>query len=219
MLVIRFLCSGVKPCATCKEELGAANLQKEKWREEAIRQRSRLADLFGDIDRPKWSKPTTMRVYLLSANFVLAWRGFVRGHHAGKADIAESITDVNNGQLLCEHRGLLYPPSLGWEVEPDPAVVMLREDERRAVQELFQVDVEIRVDRENTTSGPVLLASPAPCEKCVTSKEEAEQESRLRYSNATVYVTYLSQDEELPNGESHDPEYCGRPGKPILGHY
>ena len=80
----------MKPCATCKEELGAANLQKEKWREEAIRQRSRLADLFGDIDRPKWSKPTTMRVYLLSANFVLAWRGFVRGHHAGKADIAAS---------------------------------------------------------------------------------------------------------------------------------
>ena len=204
--------SGVKPCALCKEELLQNQNQKEKWREEAVRQKGRLPDLFADIDRPKWSKPSTMRAYLLSSNFVLAWRGFVRGLSAGKGDIAEAITDVNNEQLLCEHGGLLYPPSLGWEVEPDPSVVMLREEEWRVIQEMFRVDVEIRVERENTSSGPVLLASPAPCEKCVHSKAEAEQESRLRYSNAAVYVTYLSQDEDMPNGEPHDPEYCSRPG-------
>ena len=85
-------------------------------------------------------------------------------------------------------------------------------------QEMFTVDVEIRVERENRggEQGPVLLATPAPCEKCVHSKAEAEQESRLRYSNAAVYVTFLSQDEDLPNGDSHDPEYCSRPGRTVF---
>jgi hypothetical protein len=88
---------------------------------------------------------------------------------------------------------------------------------------MFTVDVEIRVERENRggEQGPVLLATPAPCEKCVHSKAEAEQESRLRYSNAAVYVTFLSQDEDLPNGDSHDPEYCSRPGRTVfsLSHF
>ena len=124
----------MKPCATCKEEEVQNNNQKEKWREEACRQKSRLLDLFADLDRPKWSKASTKRVYLLASSFVLAWRCFVRGLSAGKGDIAEAITDISNAQLLCEHGGLLYPPSLSWEVEPDAAVVMLREEEWRVIQ-------------------------------------------------------------------------------------
>ena len=37
---------GVKPCYICEEELHQATAQREKWREEAARQKARLPDLF-----------------------------------------------------------------------------------------------------------------------------------------------------------------------------
>ena len=43
------------------------NRQKERWREEAARQKARLPDLFKDTERPKWSKPSTTLVFLLTA--------------------------------------------------------------------------------------------------------------------------------------------------------
>lgn len=151
----------------------------------------------------------------MSSDFVLAWRGFVRGLSSGKADIGESITDVNNTTLLCSHGGLLHVPQINWENEPDPDVVMVREEEWRVVQEMFNVDVEIRVDRENTAAGPVLCSDPPPCQKCVKSRVEAEQESRLNYKDQVLFVTYLTQDEEMPNGEHHDPEFSTSPGTEI----
>jgi len=67
---------GVKPCYVCEEEQNQASIQREKWREEAARQKSRLPELFKDTDRPRWSKPSTTRVFLLSSSFVLAF-GFL----------------------------------------------------------------------------------------------------------------------------------------------
>ena len=40
-----------------------------------MKQKSRLPDLFKDVERPQWSKPSTTRVFLLNSDFVLAWRG------------------------------------------------------------------------------------------------------------------------------------------------
>ena len=57
---------GTPNCSTCEEEHNEANLLKEKWREVAARQKARLPDLFKDVERPKWSKPSTTRVYLLN---------------------------------------------------------------------------------------------------------------------------------------------------------
>ena len=34
-----------------------------------------MPDLFKDMERPKWSKPSTTRVFLLNNNFVLTWQG------------------------------------------------------------------------------------------------------------------------------------------------
>jgi len=203
---------GTPVCAVCEDQLNEANRQKERWREEAARQKARLPDLFKDTERPKWSKPSTTRVYLLSSSFVLAWRGFVRGLSAGKADsVGESITDVNNRTLLCQHSGLLFMPTIAWEVEPNPALVMITEEEWVTVQDMFTVDVQIRVDRENLSTGPVLTSSPAPCTICVASRQEAEQEDRLKYTNSRVFVRRISPDEKLPEDSHLDPEYCDSP--------
>merc|ERR1719357_1287143 len=203
---------GTPVCSICEEQLNQTNLQKERWREEAARQKAKLPDLFKDTERPKWSKPSTTRVYLLSSTFVLAWRGFVRGLSAGKADsVGESITDVNNKMLLCPHSGLLYMPTIAWEAEPHPSLVMINEEEWTTVQEMFKVDVEIRVDRENLASGPELTSSPAPCAICVASRQEAEQEDRLKYTNSRVFVRRISPDEKLPEDSQQDPEYCDSP--------
>ena len=78
-------------------------------------------------------------MYLLSNEFVMAWRCSVRGLSAGKADPTETITDINNKLLLCRHDGLLYVPCINWENEPDDNVVMIKEDEWRVVKEMFQV--------------------------------------------------------------------------------
>jgi len=200
---------GTPVCSVCEDQLSEANLQKERWREEAARQKARLPDLFKDTERPKWSKPSTTRVYLLSSSFVLAWRGFVRGLSAGKADsVGESITDVNNRTLLCPHSGFLFMPTIAWEAEPNPALVMITEEEWLTVQDMFTVDVEIRVDRENLSSGPVLTSSPAPCTICVASRQEAEQEDRLKYTNSRVFVRRISPDEKVPVDSQEDPEYC-----------
>jgi len=203
---------GTPVCSVCEDQLNLANLQKERWREEAARQKARLPDLFKDTERPKWSKPSTTRVFLLSSSFVLAWRGFVRGLSAGKADsVGESITDVNNRTLLCPHSGLLYLPTIAWEAEPNPALVMITEEEWLTVQDMFNVDVEIKVDRENLSSGPVLTSSPAPCTICVASRQEAEQEDRLKYTNSRVFVRRISPDEKIPVDSHEDPEYCDSP--------
>eukprot|EP00090_Calanus_glacialis_P012504 TRINITY_DN21085_c0_g1_i1.p1 TRINITY_DN21085_c0_g1~~TRINITY_DN21085_c0_g1_i1.p1 ORF type:complete len:1287 (-),score=515.73 TRINITY_DN21085_c0_g1_i1:63-3923(-) len=203
---------GTPVCSVCEDQLNEANLQKERWREEAARQKARLPDLFKDTERPKWSKPSTTRVYLLSSSFVLAWRGFVRGLSAGKSDsVGESITDVNNRTLLCPHSGLLFMPTIAWEAEPNPALVMITEEEWLTVQDMFTVDVEIRVDRENLSSGPVLTSNPAPCTICVASRQEAEQEDRLKYTNSRVFVRRISPDEKVPVDSHEDPEYCDSP--------
>ena len=205
---------GVKPCYICEEELHQATAQREKWREEAARQKARLPDLFKDTDRPRWSKPSTTRVYLLSSSFVLAWRGFVRGLSAGKAEaVGENITHVNNKSLLCPHLGFLYLPTLSWESEPNPNLVMITEAEWSTVQEMFTVDVEIRVDRENCPNGPVLTSSPEPCDICVASRQEAEQEDLLMYTSKRVFVRRISPDEKIPEDTSHDPEYCDNPSE------
>ena len=97
------------------------------------------------MERPKWSKPSTTRVYLLNSGFVLAWRGFVRGLSAGKSEgVGEAITDVNNKSLLCDHEGLTFMPTISWETEPHPSLVMISEDEWLTVKEMFNVDIEIR---------------------------------------------------------------------------
>ena len=143
----------------------------------------------------------------------------MRGLSAGKADtVGESITDVNNRTLLCPHSGLLYLPTIAWEVEPNPALVMITEEEWVTVQDMFTVDVEIRVGRENLSSGPVLTSFPAPCTICVASRQEAEQEDRLKYTNSRVFVRRISPDEKIPVESHEDPEYCDSPGK-IGGFY
>merc|ERR1719483_1427639 len=83
---------------------------------------------------------------------------------------ASSSFSMNNRTLLCPHNGLLFMPTIAWEVEPNPALVMITEEEWVTVQEMFTVDVEIRVDRENLASGPVLTSFPAPCTICVASR-------------------------------------------------
>jgi len=200
---------GVKPCSLCREDESRAFIKKEKWREEASRQKSKLPDLFTNMDRPKWSKPTTKCVYLVSSDFVLAWKGFVRGMTSGKIEVGESITHINNSSLLCEHGGLLHIPQFNWENEPDVDVVMVKEDEWSVIKEMFVVDHEIRVDRENTSNGPTLVSTPTACDICFKSRAEAEQESRLIYKNEILYVTYLTQDEELPNGVTMIPATIG----------
>ena len=168
-----------------------ANKQKERLKEEAMVQKARLADLFGDRERPKWSKKTTMKVFLLSSSFVSSWRAFIKGRLAGKAGFEEPITDVNNSILLCQHEGLLHPPTIAWEVEANSSVVMITEEEMAIVRDIFNVDVEIRVDRENEMGGPVLTSTPAPCSICVASRQETEQEERLRFFEA-IETSFLN---------------------------
>jgi len=90
---------------------------------------------------------------------------------------------------------------------------MITEEEMAVVRDLFNVDVEIRVDRENEMGGPVLTSTPAPCSICVASRQEAEQEDRLRYKDRVVHVRRISPDEKLPEHDLHaDPEYgCSSP--------
>ena len=54
------------------------------------------------------------------------------------------------------------------------------------MQDMFDVDMEIRVDRENLSTGPVLTSNPAsaPCTICAASR----QEDRLMYINSRVFV-------------------------------
>ena len=86
---------GTPVCSVCEDQLNEANRQQERWREEAARQKARLPDLFKDTERPKWSMPSTTHVFLLNSNFVFAWRGFVRGLSAGKADsVGEMCLDT-----------------------------------------------------------------------------------------------------------------------------
>ena len=172
-----------------------ANKQKERLKEEAMVQKARLSDLFGDRERPKWSKKTTMKVFLLSSNFVFSWRAFIKGRLAGKAGFEDPITDLNNAVLLCEHQGLLHPPTIAWEVDANSSVVMITEEEMAVVRDLFNVDVEIRVDRENEMGGPVLTSTPAPCSICVASRQEAEQEDRLR--SGLIYCLEVSYKAKL----------------------
>ena len=48
-------------------------------------------------------------------------------------------------------------PTIAWEAEPNPALVTITEEGWLTVQDMFTVDdVEIRVDRENLSGGPVL---------------------------------------------------------------
>ena len=85
--------------------------------------------------------------------------------------MGESITDVNIRTLLCPHSRLLFMPTIAWEAEPNPALVMITEEGWLTMQDVFTVDVEIRVDRENLSSGPVLTTSPSPCTICVASRQ------------------------------------------------
>ena len=62
-------------------------------------------------------------------------------------------------------------PTIAWEAEPNPALVMITEEGWLTMQDVFTVDVEIRVDRENLSSGPVLTTSPSPCTICVASRQ------------------------------------------------
>ena len=190
-------------------------------------QKARLSDLFGDRERPKWSKKTTIKVFLLSSNFVSAWRAFIKGRLAGKAGYEEPITDVNNATLLCEHEGLLHPPNIAWEVEPNPSVVMITEEEFAIVKSIFHVDVEILVDRV----GMVLTSTPATCDICSEARRQEAEQDRLRfasshllteilhhmlnrYKDQVVHVRRISPDEKLPEHDLQaDPEYCSSPGR------
>jgi len=198
---------GVKPCGLCKEEASKEFLLREKCKEEANRQKSRLPDLFAGIERPKWSKPATKRVYLISSEFVHAWRAYCKGISSGKSMPAECITEINNFMLLCPHSGLFHSPSLNWENYPDAGCVMVREEEWQIIKQMFQVDVEIKVEKENQSGSPVLVSTPPVCHKCLKTKADAEHESRLNYKNQALFVTYLTQDEEIPSDELNDPEF------------
>ena len=81
---------GTPVCSVCEDQLNEANRQKERWREEAGRQKAILPDLFKDTERP-----STTRVFLLNSNFMFAWRWLVQGLSAGKTDsVGEMCLDT-----------------------------------------------------------------------------------------------------------------------------
>ena len=140
----------------------------------------------------------------------------MRGLSAGKSEaVGEGITDVNNKCLLCVHGGFTYIPTITWESEPNPAFTMISEEEMVAVRDMFNVDVEIRVDRENLVTGPELTVSPDPCHICVASRQEAEIEDRLRYTGARVFVRRILPDSGVAGAQGQDPEYLD--GQGVLG--
>ena len=77
---------------------------------------------------------------------------------------------MNTRTLFFPHSGLLYMPTKAWQAEPNPSLVMINEGGWVTVQDMFDVDLEIRVDRENLSTGPVLTSNPAsaPCTKVHT---------------------------------------------------
>ena len=60
----------------------------------------------------EWSLELPQIVFHTCAlsRFVRAWRQFIQRPLAH-----EPVTDVNNGLLLCEHKGLVYPLDLDTE--------------------------------------------------------------------------------------------------------
>lgn len=84
---------------------------------------------------------------------------------------------------------------------------MVSEDEWSQLQQMFQVDKEIRVERQRDSS-ELFTSEPKVCHDCVARRHQQELEERLVYSNEPIYVRRLmgsEKPEDLVDPE--DPDF------------
>lgn len=102
-----------------------------------------------------------------------AWKAYV-----SRPLINEQISSVNNEILLCQHKRLLYPPTMDMETDPLTKAIMVTEDEWKKIQNHFEVDFEICIRR--TKGSLVFESSPEPCDPCICDRLEMEEKVRRR---------------------------------------
>ena len=218
--------SDTPDCPTCISEAQTVAEEHEKKKELVGLHKVALHDILNERNRPTWSKSSLNIVYLVSREFVIGWRAFVR--NPTKRD---EVKCVGNHMLLCDDHGLLaYPLGLDTESDYESVVYMVSEDEWAIIKNLFEVDKEIcvkrnrglflvpslggsdRIEEENGCqqssfeSDELFSSEPKVCIECVERRRQQELDEKLIYTNQPIFVKKLTgtekcEDPDLPGND------------------
>lgn len=195
-------------CERCTESIKAENETKERNKMLASVQKADLADLFHDRKRPTSIHPTD-GVYVVSTDFVQAWRNFVKDPVK-----LEPLTNIVNEILLCEHGEYLYPPPEFGPLHSDEKLTYISADEWKRLVVHFHYDYDISVICCVDNDRQTVVTFPKVCEECLVRRLSYEESEMFDYSNGVLYIRKQNKVDKMvenptENSDSNldDPEF------------
>ncbi|XP_071116349.1 ubiquitin carboxyl-terminal hydrolase 48-like [Haliotis cracherodii] len=191
-------------CEKCLQLTAEEEHTKGLYRQSALTQKSVLADLFAGRNRPKLD--VSMQTNVVSAAFMEEWRKFIKDN--GRR---EPVTSITNSVLLCEHGGLLYPPTCNGHGELQDCVCLLWPSEWVMLTQHMGFDVEITaVQLEEADGSRSLVTLPEICQDCLSLRLATEESNRFIFKDCVVYVRKIAPEKK--NGVGPAPVEKIMPG-------
>ncbi|XP_046553615.1 LOW QUALITY PROTEIN: ubiquitin carboxyl-terminal hydrolase 48-like [Haliotis rubra] len=132
------------------------------------------------------------QVNVVSAVFLEEWRKFIKDN--GRR---EPVTSIANTLLLCEHGGLLFPPTLNGHGELQDCVSLLWPSEWAMLIQHMGFDVEVTaVQLEETDGSRCLVTFPEICQDCLSHRLATEESNRFIFKDSVVYVRKIAQEKK-----------------------
>uniref|UniRef100_A0A2C9K4H8 Ubiquitin carboxyl-terminal hydrolase 48 n=2 Tax=Biomphalaria glabrata TaxID=6526 RepID=A0A2C9K4H8_BIOGL len=183
-------------------------------------QRDDLLNLYHMKSRPKIGDDWSGRsAFVVSTSFVDGWRKFVK--HSVKS---ESVQEIVNAPLLCEHSLLLYKPEDMNSPDNATRFTLVWDEEWEKLTNYFAYDVEIKVSQEIQADGKMnVVTAPGVCSTCLNERIRQEEEGKYIFSRQVIYVrkvvdgtnmeAILKSEELKENGKgyNYDPEFNAPP--------
>ncbi|XP_059143217.1 ubiquitin carboxyl-terminal hydrolase 48-like [Physella acuta] len=209
--------------SVCEECLSHQLIEQQKKEDRKLAgqgQKDDLQNLYHMKNRPKigdsWEERTA---YVVSANFVDGWRKFVK--HSVKS---ESVQEIVNAPLLCEHNLLLYKPEDMNAPDNATRFTLVWDEEWQKLTRYFAFDEEIQVMQFTEADGSKQVVTlPGVCSTCLNERIRQEEEGKFIFSRQTIYVRKVLDgsnseincrgDEPKENGKgyNYDPEFNAPP--------
>lgn len=195
-------------CEKCTASIEAENKSKERNRHLAASQKAALMDLFHDRKRPT-SVHATDGTYVLSTEFVNAWRQFIKDPLKH-----EPLYRVTNDVLLCQHKGYLFPPPEHGPLKSDDTLTYITADEWKQVQNVFSYDSEIEIISYVENDRKEVVTLPKVCDECLQKRLSLEESELFDYDKGVLYVRKQTKMDKIvensnENSDSNldDPEF------------
>ena len=173
-------------CPDCSRNYERAMKVCENGRQ----QKKQLSNLFLERKRPNPVKDYGKTVYILSQDFLLEWKSYIR---CCERNDTSSVPpkNIDNSSLLCDHGNFLFPTANNDET------VILHEEEWEILSSIYSAD---RIIVGQCKESGLIETVPGCCtEGCVQKRLREDYEDQFDYESSVIHIRQVHCAEDIPH--------------------